>query len=66
MLTFFNLIQISVFLDICNLFINWISIDLNIKNSKICLPIMLGASFFGGKKSLKRNIHFKNGIFCCK
>jgi hypothetical protein len=56
--TFSNLIQISVFSGICHLFIDRISIDLNIENSKICLPIMLGVSFSGGKKSLKGNIHF--------
>jgi hypothetical protein len=45
-----------MFLDIHHLFINKISIDLDVKNSKICLPIMLGASFFfWGEKSLKGN-----------
>jgi hypothetical protein len=48
-----------VFLDICPLFINWISTNPNNKNSKFHLPIMLGASlFFGGKKSSKGNIIF--------
>jgi hypothetical protein len=59
---FFNLTQISVFLDIRLLFINRISIDLDIKNSKICLPIILGPSLFlWGKKSPKGNILFFKG-----
>jgi hypothetical protein len=44
--TFKNLSQISIFLDICDLFITQISINLDIKHLKICLPIMLGASFY--------------------
>jgi hypothetical protein len=57
--TFFNLTHISFFLDIRHLFINRISIDLDIKNSKTCLPIMLGASLFlWGKNFPKGNILF--------
>jgi hypothetical protein len=49
------------------LFINRISIDLDIKNSKIILPIILGASpFLWGKKSPKGNILFLKEIFYCK
>jgi len=55
--TFFNLTHISFFLDIRRLFINRISIDSDIKNSKNCFPIILGASLFlRGKKSPKGNI----------
>jgi hypothetical protein len=57
-----------MFLDIHHLFINKISIDLDVKNSKNCLPIMLGASFFfWGEKFPKGNILFKfkiKDIFC--
>jgi hypothetical protein len=59
---FFNLIHISFFLDIHCLFVNRISIDSDIKNSNICLPIMLGASLFlWGKKSPKGSILFLRG-----
>ncbi len=48
-----------MFLDIYPLFINGILANPNNKNSKIHLPIMLGASLFsGGKKSSKGYIIF--------
>jgi hypothetical protein len=54
-----------VFLDIHHLFISWISEDLDIKNQKICLPIMLGASLWLlGEKSPKGSILFLKEIFC--
>jgi hypothetical protein len=41
------------------LFISWISADPDIKNSKICLPIMQGANLFlQSEKSPKGNILF--------
>jgi hypothetical protein len=62
--TFFNLTKISLFLDIHLLFINRISIDLDIKNSKNCLPIILGASLFllGQKISQRRHFFFEGNI----
>jgi hypothetical protein len=42
-------------------------VDLDIKNSNISLPIMLGASpFFFGWKISKRQHPFYKGIFCPK
>jgi hypothetical protein len=53
-----------VFLDIHHLFISQISADLDIKNPKICLPIMLGASLWLlGENSPKGSILFLKGIF---
>ncbi len=44
---------------ILKIFNSWISIDLDIKNSKIHLPIMLGANlYFLGEKSPKGKILF--------
>jgi len=64
----FNPTQISMFLDIHHLFTSWISTNPNIKNFKICLSILLGASPFGGgaKDLQKVTSFFKKGIFCCK
>jgi hypothetical protein len=50
-----------MFSDIHHLFINRILIDLDIKNFKIYLPIMLGANFIWVEKSLKGNILFLKG-----
>jgi hypothetical protein len=56
-----------VVLNIHHLFISQILGDPDIKNFKIGLPIMLGASlFFLGKKSPKGNIIFEKRIFCHK
>ncbi len=77
----FNLTRILlVFLDIRHLFIiSRISVDPNIKNSKIRLPIMVAKKcpkgnilarvffFFGGPKNLlKATSFFLKGIFCYK
>jgi len=49
--------------NICLLFISWISADPDIKNSKICLPIMQGANLFLlSEKSPKGNTLFLKEI----
>jgi hypothetical protein len=43
-----------------DIFIIYLLVDLDIQNSKICLPIMLGAIlvFWGGQKTFKRQHPF--------
>jgi len=66
----FHIFQVDLSNNVKNvfrLFISWISADLDIKNSKICLPIMQGANLFLlSKKSPKGNILFWKGNICHK
>jgi hypothetical protein len=56
-----------VFPDIHHLFINQISANLDIKNLKIRLLIMLGVRLFFWVKNLQKlTSFFKKGIFCRK
>jgi len=62
----FNPTWVSKFPDICHLFISRILVDLDIKNSNICLWIMLGASLFFGDLQTATSLFFLKGIFCPK
>jgi hypothetical protein len=54
----FNMIRISMFPNTCYLFISWVLADSNIKILKICLSIMLGASFVSETKNLQKITSF--------
>jgi hypothetical protein len=53
-----------LFLHIGHLFISWNSVDPNIKNSKICLPIMVAKIV--QKATCLQEVFFLGGVKTCK